>query len=935
MSGADDEIVVALTAQTEQFNEKMEQAGVSTSSMAAQASAAINQLNTSITAQGEALLRLDAAFQGSIASAKGMQEAELALDQAMATGAITAEQQAVYLEQLNAVEGVAAVSARATATAVAEQTAALRINGGVAREVGVMIGELARGNYTRLEGSTITLANRTGFLTTALNAILSPLGLVAVAAAAVGYSIFEAGQEFEKMEGTVLATGDASGYTAGQLVSMADRIGESTGSIGNASEAVQKLAESGRFAGQDLRLVAQAAADMSALTGESVQSAVAQIEKLQEDPLKAVAKLNDQFHFLTVAEYEQMEQLAKSGDTMGAARVAYEAMASSMESRTDTLNQHVNVLVANFRKLKVAWAEDMQELDVALGGGDDSERLAIQVRELNILKEKTAEAEKMHSSVLPEMTARLQQQTLVVQQMTAQFHAQTQAAANVGAAAQKSAEQIDQMAKKQRSGGSENAAQADKEQYEEMQVSRNLSLGEERAYWELIAQTAQQGTAEYRQALQQLIEIHNKEGEAAKQAARKSEEAARQRNAATMNELQVEREETRAASAERIQIDAQVTDRALQLYGRESSEYRRALAERLSDTKAYVSAVQADQKRQADEEAAIYQKQNEAAIKAISSVYTERQKDAQQELQLRQITSEQEIALLRQYADQEYQTELGVLEHYRALMAERPRVVQEINKQIEELEAQHKARMDQINQKETKDAVDTWNRRLEPITRGFNQSISGMIMGTQTLKQGMDRMFQSILLSEIQTGAQRLQNWAATEMAKTGATVAGNAVRTASDAAAARTGMAENAAMSEKQIYNAAYTAAANTYASVSQIPYVGWIMAPIAAAGAFIAVEAFDNVSSAAGGWDRVPYDDAPALLHRNEMVLPAHIANPLRDMVSSGGSGGQQGGGEIHIHLNTMDGKSTSDWLRRGGGTEIAKHFSNVSKNSALTRM
>jgi hypothetical protein len=63
----------------------------------------------------------------------------------------------------------------------------MTLSGGVARELGMMIGELARGNYTRLEGSTITLANRTGVLSTALSAILSPIGLLAIAAAAVGY----------------------------------------------------------------------------------------------------------------------------------------------------------------------------------------------------------------------------------------------------------------------------------------------------------------------------------------------------------------------------------------------------------------------------------------------------------------------------------------------------------------------------------------------------------------------------------------------------------------------------------------------------------------------------------------------------------------------------------------------------------------------------
>jgi hypothetical protein len=216
--------------------------------------------------------------------------------------------------------------------------------------------------------------------------------------------------------------------------------------------------------------------------------------------------------------------------------------------------------------------------------------------------------------------------------------------------------------------------------------------------------------------------------------------------------------------------------------------------------------------------------------------------------------------------------------------------------------------MQQIDQQAMKQDQQLWQQRLRPITQAFDQSITGMIQGTQTMQQAWNRMLSSLLMSEIRACAQFLSQWTANELARTSATIAGNSIRAASNSAASRQGMAENAMMSQKQIANAAYTAAANTYASVSQIPYVGWIMAPIAAAAAFVGVEAFDNVSSAAGGWDRVPYDDAPALLHRNEMVLPATLADRVRGMTDSGGGSTTQ-----HISVHANDPKSFEQMLTR----------------------
>jgi hypothetical protein len=109
---------------------------------------------------------------------------------------------------------------------------------------------------------------------------------------------------------------------------------------------------------------------------------------------------------------------------------------------------------------------------------------------------------------------------------------------------------------------------------------------------------------------------------------------------------------------------------------------------------------------------------------------------------------------------------------------------------------------------------------------------------------------------------------------------------------------ASSAEAGQKTIANDAYKAAAGAYASAADIPYVGWIMAPVAGAAAFVAVEAFGSSISAAGGYYQVP-GDMMANIHKDEMVLPSWAAKGVRSIIDTGqggsaaGSGGGSGGG------------------------------------------
>lgn len=236
---------------------------------------------------------------------------------------------------------------------------------------------------------------------------------------------------------------------------------------------------------------------------------------------------------------------------------------------------------------------------------------------------------------------------------------------------------------------------------------------------------------------------------------------------------------------------------------------------------------------------------------------------------------------------------------------------EEMEKKLEADHAAYVTRVQKVSDEAAKKAAATWHQYLDPINRAFQQSIQGMIQGTQTLRQMTANILQSIAASYVQEGLKDLENHIITQQAKTAATAAGAAERATIEATAAAQSKATDAATGKSQITTAAATGAAKAYQAIVGIPYVGPILAPIAAGVAFAGIEAFSaNIASARGGWDRVPFDGAMTELHKDEMVLPKPLADGVRQMTK----GGQ--GGAPQVHLHTTDPRSFKDYLRRNPG-------------------
>lgn len=131
--------------------------------------------------------------------------------------------------------------------------------------------------------------------------------------------------------------------------------------------------------------------------------------------------------------------------------------------------------------------------------------------------------------------------------------------------------------------------------------------------------------------------------------------------------------------------------------------------------------------------------------------------------------------------------------------------------------------------------------------------------------------------------ATKVGSKAASETAQSGAQLAGDAIRTASAVTAEGTKKAVTASTAAASIMSKAYDAAAGVYSSLSAIPFVGWILAPVAAAATFAVVAGWSVAAgSAKGGEWQVDKDGSPYILHEKESVLPAGVADNFRKVTN-----------------------------------------------------
>ena len=316
----------------------------------------------------------------------------------------------------------------------------------------------------------------------------------------------------------------------------------------------------------------------------------------------------------------------------------------------------------------------------------------------------------------------------------------------------------------------------------------------------------------------------------------------------------------------------------------------------------------------------------DADEKVSNAVYARKRAAIQADAELGKISANQELAQLQDLLqakwalDQDYfAKKLAAAEndiHTRQKLTEEERLAYE--KFLTEKQ--------KLDTQAAQNSQRVWLGLMQPIQRAFDTSITGMILGTTTLQKAVANITQSIIGEFVSLGVKKVTKWIASELALTTATAAGAVARTEAEGVGMAAGLALKGLNALKSIVTDSAQAFAGIFAFLA--PIMGPAAVGPAAAGEATVMAAAGGIASAAGGW--VVPSDQLAMVHQNEMILPANISRGLQSMISTNGGGGA--GGPVVINVSAIDSHDVKRFFHSNGSVLVAALNKAMRNGSAL---
>ncbi|MCI4680173.1 hypothetical protein K9U39_10955 [Rhodoblastus acidophilus] len=253
------------------------------------------------------------------------------------------------------------------------------------------------------------------------------------------------------------------------------------------------------------------------------------------------------------------------------------------------------------------------------------------------------------------------------------------------------------------------------------------------------------------------------------------------------------------------------------------------------------------------------------------------------------------------------------------------------------LDARYALESQKIMLQSVQQMVGPMGRVVDSMASSFASGLTGMIFHARTLNQAMASVAQSVVSHFIRMGVEVVADWGKRQIAlvvlsqtaesqKTAAALSGAAAREGIAGGEATSGLASIIANAIKSITVSAGEAGAGAAAFMAPFIGPGAVAEGAAVKGAVLAMGAYDI-----GAW-QIDQDQI-AMVHRNEMVMPAAEAGAFRSMLTNaanGGAAGAAGGGDTHVHLNVsaLDAGSVKSWLSNNS-RQIMKALDGAVRN------
>jgi lambda family phage tail tape measure protein len=309
------------------------------------AAAAQQQLNDTMTRAAQ-----DNAFLTSLnarANALGKTTSQLLAEQAAERGLST--EAAAAIAKLKAHED-ATEAAGHSAEGFGLKTAGAR------KEVAVLVHELATGNIKNFGGSLLVLGERMDIL----GALFSPaaLGIAAVVAGvgALAFAAVKGAEQQDQFNKAMQATAGFAGVTSNQLGATAVQIAALGVPLTKANSLLIDVVATGKISGQAIESVAAASALLAEATGQDAAEIVQKFAEMSSNVADGAAKMSEQYHFLTAAQYDEIKALQEHGNTQGALKVTADALTSSLEAQKAPLGTLPTIL----HEAAAAWSSFWQ-----------------------------------------------------------------------------------------------------------------------------------------------------------------------------------------------------------------------------------------------------------------------------------------------------------------------------------------------------------------------------------------------------------------------------------------------------------------------------------------------------------------------------------------------------------------------------------------------
>jgi hypothetical protein len=328
--------------------------------------------------------------------------------------------------------------------------------------------------------------------------------------------------------------------------------------------------------------------------------------------------------------------------------------------------------------------------------------------------------------------------------------------------------------------------------------------------------------------------------------------------------------ENERANAHRTKLQAQLAEdsKEPEKYAKEIIALNGELESAEKDHQAKLAAIRAEGTRKAIEDGRkAAEEEANAAERAARSTLENTLRIDNDKLKHHQVTAAQwsrdEIAAVTTAEKEEIDAAERQLAKLRALGLQETTEYKAVQDREVQIKRQAEQQIEQIDQK----ALDKYTQEAQRFTNVWTQGLTEVLFKHESVTKMLGQVYEHMVANIIKG----IGEWVAAELV---------------GAALHKTIALQGIAVDAKK-------AAAGAYAAVSDIPIVGPILAPVAAAAAFAGVMAFGSFEQ--GGI-------VPINAHPGEMVLPRHISNWVQKAAAGDSGAGGSKGHVFNIHYQPV---------------------------------